>query len=401
MFLSVLRYLSGTVEFQAEGIDIEKFYTFCSKNNIDIISPQKNGYRLYAETNAKNYKKMRCPAKKFGIKLKLLNKKGLYFLLKRNRFKIGMALGTAFIMLFCVFMNFFVWEINVIGNQKTKTEDIIRCAEEMGLFTGTLAKSHFVQDMEWYILRENPNLASVEINIQGSIANILINERETEPEMISDDDIPTNLVASRYGVVRKINVYDGQRVVDIGEAVMKGDLLVSAVYEDRHNKLTLKHARAEVFAETDYSIEVEYPLEEVVKRKDRIKGKTYEISILGYTFTIGNAQKYKNLPNEIFERELVFFWIELPIKLKITSFFAVKDNAVTHNFDQGRAGAFEILEQKENKELANSKIISRKTDEKIKDGKYIINAEYIVLMDIVKEQPIESDIPWENTDDMS
>ena len=46
-------------------------------------------------------------------------------------------------------------------------------------------------------------------------------------------------------------------------------------------------------------------------------------------------------------------------------------------------------------------IISRKTEEFVKDEKYIINADYIVLMDIAKEQPIESDIPWENSDDMS
>ena len=37
----------------------------------------------------------------------------------------------------------------------------------------------------------------------------------------------------------------------------------------------------------------------------------------------------------------------------------------------------------------------------VKNGKYIINADYIVLMEIGEEQPIESDIPWKNTDDMS
>ena len=51
--------------------------------------------------------------------------------------------------------------------------------------------------------------------------------------------------------------------------------------------------------------------------------------------------------------------------------------------------------------MAEMKIISKKLSEKIKNEKYIINAEYIVLMDICEEQPLESDIPWENTDDMS
>ena len=59
------------------------------------------------------------------------------------------------------------------------------------------------------------------------------------------------------------------------------------------------------------------------------------------------------------------------------------------------------MNEKENEELGKAKIISRKIEEKIKDGKYIIKADYIVLMNIAEEQPIASDIPWENTDDMS
>ena len=51
--------------------------------------------------------------------------------------------------------------------------------------------------------------------------------------------------------------------------------------------------------------------------------------------------------------------------------------------------------------MAEMEIISRKITEKAKNNKYIIEAEYIVLMNIAEEQPIDSDIPWENTDDMS
>ena len=45
--------------------------------------------------------------------------------------------------------------------------------------------------------------------------------------------------------------------------------------------------------------------------------------------------------------------------------------------------------------------MSLRKAKKVKNNKYIITADYVVLMDIAKEQQIESDIPWENTDDMS
>ncbi len=401
MILPLLRYFKGSVDFYAEGIETEGFYTYCSKRGIDILYPQKIGYRLYAKTSPENYKKLRAPAKKFGLKLKLLKKHGIYFFAKKNKNKIGVVAGAIFIVCFSIFMNLFIWEINVTGNSKTKTDDIIKSAEEMGLFTGTLARSHSVQDMEWYILRENSGLASVQINIQGSVANILINEREEEPKMVSDDDIPTNLVASKYGVVRKINVYDGQSVIKIGDAVMKGDLLVSAVYEDRHNKLTLKHARAEIFAETDYNISVEYPLEEKIQKIDKIKKKIYEINFLGFSFNIGNGKGCEGLPSDISEKNLSFFGIKLPIKVTKIRYFSVKYNSITHDFEQGRAAAYDLLDKKEVELMNEMEVLSRKTEEKVKDGKYFINASYIVLMNIAQEQPIESDIPWENTDDMS
>ena len=70
MFLNLIRFIKGTVDFYAEGADIESFYTFCSKNGIEIRFPTKKGFRLYGNTEAKNYKKLKLPAKKNGIKLK-------------------------------------------------------------------------------------------------------------------------------------------------------------------------------------------------------------------------------------------------------------------------------------------------------------------------------------------
>lgn len=401
MFSFLINFFKGYIDFSAEGADVEGFLTYCIQNGIEIFDPFKKGFVFFGKTRLKDYKKLRKPAKKFGIRIKLQKKHGFYFFARKNRLKIGFFAGIIYIAAFCIFMNLFVWNINVKGNEETSAESILKSAKEMGLVKGTFSRSHFVQDIEWYILKENENLASVEINIQGSIANILINEREKEEPMVSDDDIPTNLVASRYGVIRKIEVFDGQSAVEIGDAVMKGDLLVSAVFEDRHKKLTLKHARANIIAETDYYIEAQFPLEQISKTTAGIKKQILEFDILGFGFKIGNNKSCENLPFEITEKQFDFFGVKLPIKLISTRYFNVKENTVTYNFEQGKAGAFSLLQEKEEEELDGCEIISRKTEEMIKNGKYIISADYIILMNICEEQPLESDVPWENTDDMS
>ena len=165
--------------------------------------------------------------------------------------------------------------------------------------------------------------------------------------------------------------------------------------------MTLKHTRAKIIAETDYNLKVEFPLEEKILEKDKLYKTTYEITILGKILNIGNYENEEELPFEKEEKQFMFFGIKLPIKLIITRYFSVKQNSITYNFEQGRQKAYNQLALKEKADMKDMEIVSRTTEEIIKDGKYIINADYIVLMDIAKEQPIESDIPWENTDDMS
>lgn len=391
----------NTVNFCAEGAECEKLLSHCVKNGIEIEKPCKKGFRLYGCVKANKYKKLRCPAKKYGLKLKILKKSGYYFFLKKNKIKTGFALGICFVFAVVQFMNLFIWEINVVGNKNVSTESIVYSAKEKGLKPGTLAKKHDVQIIEWYIMSENDGLAVAEVNIQGSCANIMVREATEPAESKPDDDIPVNIVASRYGVIRSMDVFDGQSCAKVGDAVMKGDMLVSAVYEDRHNKLTLKHARANVIAETDYCIEVEFPLEQTLTSQGKNIKTVTEIEFLGSVFRIGSHKKTEELIKEKEEKTLYFLWIKLPINVIITRYFDVKLNNITYNFDQGRDGAFELLEEIEEKELFDAEIISRIDYEKVKNNKYIIKSDYICLMNIAEEQPIESDIPWENTDDIS
>lgn len=397
----VIRKLQNTVDFSAYGAECEILLKHAVNSGIEIINPKKKGYVLSGKIIAKKYKKLRIPARKNGIKIKIIKKNGPYFFIKKNRIKIGAISGLIFIYLMILFLNMFIWEINVTGNEKVSENEIILSANESGLKIGTLKSKHDIQNIEWDILTENDNIANVQVNIQGSCANITIREIKEPEEMKPDDDIPINIVASRYGVIRKMNVYDGQDRVAVGDAVMKGELLVSAVYEDRHNKLTLKHARAEIIAETDYVITAEFPLEQIIEKKVGIKAKSYDIEILGLVFHLGNSEKYKELPKETKREKLCFLWIEMPIYLTTTRFFDVKQNTVTYNFEQGRDGAYSLLEEKEKEELFDCEIISRKDTEKVKNNVYIVTAEYVCLMNIAEEQPIESDIPWKNSDDMS
>lgn len=401
LILRAIRKVPSCVDFRAEGVFCEKLLTEAMKNGLGISFPRKSGYTMRGTVQAAEYRSLCKIARRLGLKMRIEKKHGIYFTLKRHRDKIGFAAGAIFAAAVVLFLNLFVWEINISGNKAVSSEEIMATLANSGLKTGTLRTAHDARKIEWNIMNDNKEIAWATVNIQGCCVNVVVSETRREAEMKYDDDKPVNIIAAKYGVIRKMDVFDGQGVVKVGDAVMKGDLLVSATFEDRHGKLTLKHSRARVMAETDYEITVEFPLEQVIETTGGVKKSVKGIEIMGLSIPLGSSRGCEELPAEKEEKELYFLWIRLPIKELCTKYFAVKRNTITYTAEQAKGGAFQLLEQKEAEEMSNMEIISRKTEEKIANGKYIIRASYDCIMDIAEEQDILSDVPWENTDDIS
>lgn len=401
LILRAIRKVPSCVDFRAEGVFCEKLLTEAMKNGLGISFPRKSGYTMRGTVQAAEYRSLCKIARRLGLKMRIEKKHGIYFTLKRHRDKIGFAAGAIFAAAVVLFLNLFVWEINISGNKAVSSEEIMATLANSGLKTGTLRTAHDARKIEWNIMNDNKEIAWATVNIQGCCVNVVVSETRREAEMKYDDDKPVNIIAAKYGVIRKMDVFDGQGVVKVGDAVMKGELLVSATFEDRHGKLTLKHSRARVMAETDYEITVEFPLEQVIETTGGVKKSVKGIEIMGLSIPLGSSHGCEELPAEKEEKELYFLWIRLPIKELCTKYFAVKQNTITYTAEQAKGGAFQLLEQRETEEMNEMEIISRTVQEKIADGKYIITATYDCIMNIAQEQDILSDVPWENTDDIS
>lgn len=401
MSLSLISIFRNYVDFKAEGIESEKLLGAALKAGITIKKPHKKGFVLEGRAEAKKYPALTKIARKGGIKIRVTNKSGVYFIARRNRDKAFLVFGAAAAFFLIMLMNCFVWEISVRGNAKVPSDLILESAKGAGLKAGTLRERHNEKKIEWQILNENDMLAWVTVNIVGCKAEIDVTEVSGEAEMVPDDDKPVNIVAAKTGVIRSMNVYDGFAKVKTGDIVKKGDLLVGAVFEDRYNKLTLKHARAEVIAETDHSLSVSFPLDERIREKGKMLGSHTEITAFGIKNVFGKDDFPKDCFKEYKDGDLYFLWLKLPISRRNTSFFAVKENTVTHTEEEAKNEAGYLLMKKELEEMKGMTILSKKVEEKLENGCYNISAEYMCLVDIAEEQDILSDEPWENTDDMS
>ncbi|MBP6886748.1 MAG: sporulation protein YqfD [Oscillospiraceae bacterium] len=392
----------GYVKFEAEGVDCARLVSRAANRGIAVTDVRVSGIRMTGNVSCRQYKELGREAVRLGIRMRIKKKIGLVFLLRKNRERAGIAAGMILALLMVALLGTFVWGIEVKGVKTLPEEAVLAAAKASGLTIGQSSTTYNARRIEADMLPLLDDVAWVSVNIQGCRAVIVVSERIPEPVMFHDDDEPVNIVAKRGGVIRKTVVADGMFVKEIGKSVAAGDLLVSGVIEDEYMRLTLKHARAKIFAETDYEIAVEFPLEQVLSSRGEKAGSAYLITFLGREIPLPFGPR-KTEPYYLSTEttDLLFFETKLPVSLTEYAFFDVKQKYVTYNEQQARGGAMELLEQREARELGDTEILSRELFGGLSGETYVLRAEYACIMDIAEEEPILSDEPWENTDSMS
>lgn len=392
----------GYVKFEAEGVDCARLVSRAANRGIVVTDVRVDGIRMTGNVSCRRYKELGGQAVRLGIRIRIKKKVGLVFLLRRNRARAGLAAGTVLAFLMIALLGTFVWGIEVKGVKKLPEDAVLAAAKASGLMVGRPSTTYNARRIEADMLPLLEDVAWVSVNIQGCRAVIVVSERIPEPEMFHDDDEPVNVVAKRGGVIRRTVVSDGMFVKEIGKSVAAGDLLVSGVIEDEYMRLTLKHARAKIFAETDHEITAEFPLKQILSSRGEKTGCAYLLTFFGREIPVPFGPRAKEpyyLSTET--TDLFFFQTKLPISLTKYTFFAVKQKYVTYNERQAEDGAMELLEKKEARELADAEILSRELFGGLSGEAYVLRAEYTCVMDIAEEEPILSDAPWENTDSMS
>lgn len=161
-----------------------------------------------------------------------------------------------------IFLQQFIWTIHVQGNEILSEEQILQALEEIGLHQGSYVRTIDGQMVKNHMLTALPELEWISVNKKGGHATVLVHEREQKPS-IRDPHLVSNVIAARAGVITQMQVYAGFPVTEVGDSVLKGEMLVSALGSS-WNAIVCRNAKADVFAytrhETDLIIPEESPI---------------------------------------------------------------------------------------------------------------------------------------------
>lgn len=262
LIIEFIRYLFGYINFRAYGGFADRFINLCTKDEIPLWNIRNINGNITASTTIEGYLNIRSAARKSGMRLRVTEKKGLIFFLKRNKLRTGLFLGFALSVLIISVLSQFIWSVSLVGNITLDDDYILDTFEKYGVCVGSKISSVDTELAAQNAMSEIEKLSWASVNLKGSVMVIEVREKTDAPE-IYDDSTPTNLVAGEDGVILSIDVLYGNEEVKPGSAVIKGDLLISGLISHPDGSESVIHAdgyvkalvkKNKTFSYTDFSL---------------------------------------------------------------------------------------------------------------------------------------------------
>ena len=213
---------------------------------------------------------------KRGEELALLERSGLYWVLKDLQRRPVLVLGMLLLLAFSLWVPGRVFFVQVQGNTAIETRRIAEAAAECGITFGAARREVRSEKMKNALLEAIPELSWAGVNTYGCTAVISVRERAAEQTTQENWEV-SSMIASRDGIIRQITVLRGNGLCTVGQAVRAGEVLISG-YTDCGIAIQATNAQGEVFAETSRDLTAVCPV--VCSMRGEILQQTKKYSLI-------------------------------------------------------------------------------------------------------------------------
>lgn len=224
MFNKLARYYKGRVYVKAQGEGLANFINEALKDGIIFYNGRKREDYFLAEINTRDFSRLRKSAKEAKIKVNMRAKYGFPFVFLRWQKRKGLIIGAFIVFFALIVLSQYVISISVEGNHRVPKNQIIAEAEEIGLKKWMLISRLDLDQLSKQLQANDQDLVWVTIEKRGTNVNIVVVEKTLPQKVIYQGD----LIAAKTGVVEDVIVIQGQALVQEGQLVRAGQVLIKA-----------------------------------------------------------------------------------------------------------------------------------------------------------------------------
>jgi len=392
MFFKILiKNILGYINIKVEGYFVEKFINRCINEGIFFWNIKREKSTIaYMNLGIGDFKKLCKIAKESKCKVKVLEKRGIPFLLNRYRKRKIFLILLILISVTLYVSSKFIWNIEIEGLNNINENEINLMLEEKGLQIGKRKSEIDVKKIINEIRLEREDIAWVGITIEGTNATIKIVEASAKPEVINEEDY-CNIVATKDAQIVKISAQNGIPLAKTDDIVTKGDILIAGWIDGKYTGTRYVHAEGEIKAKVWYTEKTQVPLKQVVEKDTGNIEKKYKIKINNFTInlfkTLSKFEKYDTI--ESCNQIKIFSKVYLPIELiKITNTEKVEEK-ITYGIEEAKKIAIDKTCEKIEKELHNNPEVLQKYIDAYANNDYVeAEVTYEVLENIGTKEKI-------------
>ena len=392
MFFKILLYkLIGYIRINVEGFYIEKFINICRQNGIFLwgIKREKASI-MHTNISIKDFKKIKRITKQINCRVHIERKKGLPFFLDRYKKRKIFVIGLIAILLIIFGTSNFVWNIEVVGNEKINKDEIIQELKEQGLEIGTQKRKINKNEIINTIRLKRNDVSWVGINIKGTNVAVKIVETEEKPEIINQDEY-CNIVANKDALIQKIDSTKGTSVVKEGDLVKKGSILIGGWMEGKYTGVRYVHGAGKVMGKVWYTETARVQLKEEKTEKTGKEEKKYKINFNNFQInlykTLSKFEKYDTIYTD--KKVKIFSDFYLPVSFTECNNFETISKTEEYTQEEAKNIAIERAEKKLAEQVTNSDDIQDKKINVITTNDYVeVEVIYEVLENIGTEEKI-------------
>lgn len=365
MFKKIFDFIREYVIIEIVGKNKEKFLNMLMFKDIEIKDcvPYNNSIRLAIPRD--EFKNIRGAVRKSGVKVKIIKKQGIRQYIKIHRNRWGLLVFGLLVIALGVISSRYIWCVEIEGIKRADRDEVIEILRKNGVYVG--AKKSGINDLGEI---KADIIGTDDINwawlyLEGTKARLEIQETTPKPQIV-DKNTPTDIIALCDGYLREATVKRGERRVNSGMTVAKGEVLISGkvpVYvEGTDERYSYVNSDGRFFADTIRRETGGFLTKETIRIKTGNKKTRFGLHIMG--------KEYSPDTEALFEAQDVdvkVYDLTLPIigytGISFVKYAVYEINEITHTLTEEEVlkRAKETLEERVMKGVAAGAVRNNET----------------------------------------
>lgn len=337
-----------------EGKNINNYIKWLIKQKIHIINLNVIRHnKLEVTIKQKDFDKLSKYSRTYKVKVtKTYGILKIIEILKKNSF-IFVTIIIA--ILFVYFLSNIIFSIEIVYNNPEIVNKMKKELKKHNIKKYQLKKDYEnLEKIKKEILDNNKDtLEWLEIIENGTKYIVKLVERKKED--INKEYEYQSITVTKDAIVTNIKALSGEKIKEINDYVKKDDVVVSGIITKPDNTLIYTKAKATIYGEVWYKVDIEYPY---AYQEERVTGKSKNVFVIKFlnkkipVFSYKKYKEFKTITNNIVEHNI------LPINLSKEKQYEVIIKEEIYTWEEAISNA--IQESKKKMLESNKKIIEIK-----------------------------------------